>query len=498
MFSIGDLKAPGPDGMAAVFYKRYWNLVGDQITPEVLAVLTGQGLPANWNDTTVVLIPNVKNPDKLKDLRPISLCNVIYKVVSKVLANRLKMILPDIIAPNQSAFVPGRLITDNILLAYEVTHYMQNKRTGSQGFAALKLDMSKAYDRVEWTFLASMMTKMGFAEKWVEVIMECCSTVKYSFKINGMMTEEICPGRGLRQGDPISPYLFLLCAEAFSSLLNSAEISGELEGVKICPNAPSFNHLLFADDLLILMKVNPGSSQHLQHVLQLYEVCSGQTINADKSSIMFSKNTKRDDKNAMMTSLGVTSETWNERYLGLPVYVGKSRSKVFAYLKDRIWKRIQGWMERMLYKVGKEILIKACAQAIPMFAMTCFDITKGVCEELNAMICRHWWAYQDNDNKLHWLGWEKLTLPKKDGGLGYKDLHAFNMAMLAKQAWRLLSDPNSLCARVLKARYYPNSSVLEASPRDGISYTWRSIVKGVQVIKQGVIKCVGDGASIDI
>jgi hypothetical protein len=119
MFSIGDLKAPGPDGMSAVFYKRHWHLVGDQITAEVLAILKGGGLPPEWNDTTVVLIPKVTSPEKMKDLRPISLCNVLYKVVSKMLANRLKLLLPDIIAPNQSAFVPGRLITDTILLAYE-------------------------------------------------------------------------------------------------------------------------------------------------------------------------------------------------------------------------------------------------------------------------------------------------------------------------------------------------------------------------------------------
>ena len=173
-------------------------------------VLNGNGLPSSWNEATVVLIPKVKNPNKMKDLRPISLCNVLYKIVSKVLANRLKLILSEIIAPNQSAFVPGRLITDNILLAYEVTHYVQNKRSGSQGYAALKLDMSKAYDRVEWQFLNRMMLRMGFSPRWTELIMECCSTVRYKFKINGSLTDELIPYRGLRQGDPISPYLFLL------------------------------------------------------------------------------------------------------------------------------------------------------------------------------------------------------------------------------------------------------------------------------------------------
>ena len=126
--------------------------------------------------------------------------------------------------------------------------------------------------------------------------MKCVSTVKYRFKLNGSLTEEVIPERGLRQGDPISPYLFMICVEAFSSMLNQADQNGSLEGIKICHGAPSFNHLLFADDSLILLKVSEDSARHLQNILNLYEVCSGQTINVDKSSIVFSKNTKRWDK----------------------------------------------------------------------------------------------------------------------------------------------------------------------------------------------------------
>ena len=187
-------------------------------------------MPEGWNDTMVVLIPKVSNPERLKDLRPISLCNVTYKIASKVLSNRLKLILPDIISLNQSAFVPGRIITGNVLLAYELTHFMQNKRGGGESFAAVKLDMSKAYDRVEWCFLEMMMNKLGFCEEWVNIIMKCVTTVKYRIKVNGGLTEEIILERGLRQGDPLSPYLFLLCAEAFSCLLHAAEEDGDLVG----------------------------------------------------------------------------------------------------------------------------------------------------------------------------------------------------------------------------------------------------------------------------
>jgi hypothetical protein len=156
--SIGDLKASGSDGMPSLFYKHYWHIVGNDVTKdivgndvtkEVLNFLNGGTMPENWNETVVVLIPKVENPERIQDLRPISLCNVLYKIASKVISNRLKCILPEVISLNQSTFVLGRIITDNVLLAYEMTHFLQTKRGGRDSYAALKLDMRKAYDRLE-------------------------------------------------------------------------------------------------------------------------------------------------------------------------------------------------------------------------------------------------------------------------------------------------------------------------------------------------------------
>ncbi|KAK1694816.1 hypothetical protein QYE76_011513 [Lolium multiflorum] len=164
-FSIGDLKAPGPDGLHAIFYKRFWNICGPEITSEVLQALNTWMIPNGWNDTNVVLIPKVDNPESITQFRPISLCNVIYKIISKMLSFRLKRILPEIISPMQGAFVPERLITDNVLLAYESIHSIKNRRNGTNGACAVKLDMHKAYDRVEWIFLENMMRRLGFAER---------------------------------------------------------------------------------------------------------------------------------------------------------------------------------------------------------------------------------------------------------------------------------------------------------------------------------------------
>ena len=241
---MGPLKAPGPDGMAPIFYQKYWDIVGHDLTVSILSCLKDGSLLKKINHTHICLIPKVKNPESVKDFRPISLCNVIYKLIAKVLANRLKKILPDIISETQSAFVPGRLISDNILIAFETLHHMKLMK-GKQGYMALKLDMSKAYDRVEWAFLEGIMLQMGFSESWVSMIMECVRTVSYSVLINGEPKGFFHPTRGLRQGDPISPYLFLLCAEGLHVLLAKAARSNQIQGISISRGGPKLTHLFF-------------------------------------------------------------------------------------------------------------------------------------------------------------------------------------------------------------------------------------------------------------
>ena len=195
-------KAPGLDGMSAIFFQKYWDVVGTDITCMVLNVLNSDMSIADINRTNITLIPKTNCPLKMSDFRPISLCNITYKLVSKVIANRLKNILPQIISENQSVFLSERLITDNVLVAYELMHYLEQKKEGKENFMAVKLDMSKAYDHVEWKFIEDVMEKMGFHEKWIQLIMKCISTVSYSVII-------------LRS--PISLSIFIMCRWFFFS-----------------------------------------------------------------------------------------------------------------------------------------------------------------------------------------------------------------------------------------------------------------------------------------
>ena len=275
-------------------------------------------------------VPKVKMPSKMKDFRPISLSNVAYKLISKVLANRLKSVLPQIISENQSAFLPERLITDNVLIAFELMHYLDHKKSGKDGFMAVKLDMSKAYDRVEWNFIEMVMRRLGFHKIWVGWVMKCITTVTYSVLINGEAHGRISPTRGLRQGDPLSSYLFLLCMEAFSALISDASNRNLLNGVSICRGCPRVTHLIFADDSLFFCKAESAEVSKFVEVLKLFKAASGQKINMDKSSVTFSQNTPVETRREVLEILGPMDELRQGKYLGLPSVIGKSKNQVFA------------------------------------------------------------------------------------------------------------------------------------------------------------------------
>ncbi|KAA3449628.1 reverse transcriptase [Gossypium australe] len=467
--SMPALKAPGIDGFAAIFFQRYWHIIGTDIVGYCLDILNGQREVSDLNKTCIVLISKLDKPKNMSQFRPISLCNVIYKFIAKVMVIRMSDILGDCINESQGAFIPGRLISDNVLIAYEVLHSLKMKKSGRKGNFALKLDMSKAYDQVEWNFLAGMMKSLGFHDDWIVLVMRCICSVSYSVQLNGICSDWFSPSRGLRQGDPLSPYLFYICAEGFSSLLEEVKNSGGMQGATIGRERISINHLFFADDCILFGDATSEGVHTVRDIIREYETNAGQRVNYDKSLIFFGTNVQEEMKEEVTRILGVRVASSLEKYLGLPMMVGRRKSWAFANFKDRFRKRIEGWSLRYLSMGGKKNVMN-----------------------------RFWWANSKTKSGIHWSNWDALCLPKFAGGLGFKNLFLFNKALLAKQAWRILTNSHCLLAKVLKARYFPNSDFLAAKVGSYPSFTWRSICSVRDLIEEGMVWRIGNGECVNI
>ncbi|KAK9707275.1 hypothetical protein RND81_07G185700 [Saponaria officinalis] len=195
----------------------------------------------------------------------------------------------------------------------------------------------------------------------------------------------------------------------------------------------------------------------------MYEQGSGQRINMQKSEIFFSPSTPANCREQVQEVLGSKVVTRPSKYLGMPSIIGRSKTEAFAPLKERIWKKMKRWKEKYLSFAGREILIKAVVQAIPTYHMGLFKLPETLCTEINGGMAKFWWGHNDDERHIFWVAWNKLCKSKVDEGLGFRHLEAFNLAMLAKQLWRLIKLPNSLASKLMKARYYPNSNPLDAT-----------------------------------
>ena len=257
-------KAPGPNGIPVFFFQNFWGTVKTDVCNVIQAFFHSGSLLKVLNQTFITPIPKIPNLEEVSHFRPISLNNVFYKIISKVLVNRLKPIMDSIITPYQNVFIKGRNISDNILLADEIIDVIGKKMGRRDSFGVLKIDMSKAYDRVNWNFLKAVLTVMNFDSKRIKWIIECVSLVEYTLLINGSMTKSFKPSQGLRQRDPLSPYLFLMCANVLSISLTQAKDLKKIRGVKVGKNGLSFSHLLFANDSLLFFRNDNTSVQNLQ------------------------------------------------------------------------------------------------------------------------------------------------------------------------------------------------------------------------------------------
>jgi len=237
----------------------------------------------------------------------------------------------------------------------------------------------------------------------------------------------------------------------------------------------------------------------MKDILTTYEAASGQAISLPKSEIFYSWNVPDTLKNNITNILGVRAILGTGKYLGMPSMIGRDRAAIFAYIKDRVWQRIKSWSSKCLSKAGREVMIKSVLQDILSFVMSLFQLPTTLITTIEKMMNSFWWGHGRTTHRgINWLSWEKLSLHKSRGGMGFKDLTAFNFAMLGKQGWKFLSEPHSFVTRIFKAKYFPSTSILNVKIGHNPSYVWWSILRARFIVRGGARWSIGSGASIPI
>ncbi|GLT35685.1 hypothetical protein SLA2020_101160 [Shorea laevis] len=276
-------KAPGLDGFNFRFIRETWNIIKEDVVGFVQEFHRNSKLVKGCNASFIVLIPKTENPQRIEEYRPISLIGVMYKIITKLLANRLRMVLNDIIDNQQVAFIKGKQLVDCVTIANEVIDEARRKHKSCFFF---KVDFEKAFNNVHWGFLDYMLRRMGFGETWCGWIKECLQSSIVSILVNGSATREFKAKKGLRQGDPLSPLLFLIVAEGLNWIMKSAVQQGLFQGVEIGGGGLAISHLQFADDTILFGEATERNVWAAKSIMRTFELVSGLKINFSKGQVM--------------------------------------------------------------------------------------------------------------------------------------------------------------------------------------------------------------------
>ena len=442
-------KAPGLDGFNLLFFKKFWWLLKVELLEFFKEFHSNGRLAKGLNSSFIALIPKNDNPVGLGEYRPISLIGSVYKILAKVLAARLKKVISGLIGEVQTAFISGRNIFDGVLVANEIIDWW--KKRGKKG-VIIKLDFEKAYDSVNWDYLLDLMFKFGFGHKWVGWIRECISTAKLSVLVNGSPTEQFCAGKGLRQGDPLSPFLFIIVAESLNVLFKRARDCGLIKGTKVGNEGPVISHLQFADDTIVFCDSEREEVINVKRILRCFELLSGLKINFYKSTVC-GVGIKDEEVKELARALRCKTDVLPMKYLGLPIGASPRRRKTWEPVIHKFKKKLSSWKNKFLSFAGRLTLIKAVLCSLPIYYMSVFKMPESVARELDKIQARFLWGGSDIKKKVHLVSWDKVTLAKQDGGLGVKRLRIMNECLLLKWWWRYGCEANALWKRVVEAKY---------------------------------------------
>jgi hypothetical protein len=374
-------KAPGQDGFTVEFFKACWEVVKHDVYRVVEDSRQSTSILKVLNATMITLIPKeneARTPDRYK---PIALCNVVYKIISKVIANILKPILPTLISQEEAGFVEGRQIMDNIIHAHELIHTLKIQRRGGM---IIQLDLAKSYDKISWHYMVKTQEAFGFTQHWINWIINLVSMTNYSLLINGAPTKPFWPTRGIRQGDPLSPFMFILMMEGLSRSIKSATTTGEITGLKPFENFPTSTHQQFVDDTLLHGIPMVKEAKTFKRILEEFGEASRAEINHSKSMIYFF-NTNFAIQRNLTNILGFECKTLPTKYLGIPLTDRAYKMSTLEGVLNKLQERVKNWLYRSLNLAGRLVLTKTVLQAIPTYMMSVFPAPKGILQKIRTI-----------------------------------------------------------------------------------------------------------------
>ncbi|KAJ3701655.1 hypothetical protein LUZ61_005360 [Rhynchospora tenuis] len=448
VFALANDKSSGPDGIPNEFYKFNWDLLKDDLLDIFDSLYQGQLQLAYFNKANIVLIKKEQDAETLSDFRPISVIAFIPKLISKVLANRLATCISELIPETQTGFIKGRLITENFAVARELVTLIHKQ---SEPAFLLKLDFKKAFDSVAWPFLFAILIQRGFPHAFISWLQLLFSSATSSVLVNGFVGPSFQHKRGLRQGDPISPFLFNLAVDVLNKMIQAAALTVPLG---ICNKFPEpFFLLQYADDTLLFSTAKGTAVSTLHHILSAFSHCSGIELNFNKS-LLVPFNLSQPQVESIQAGLNVTISTLPFKYLGLPLTLRKPDRQAFQLLIDKIQVRLAGWKSRLLSRAGRIVLANSVLSTIPVFFMSVFQLPIWVVKALDRLRRNFIWGSSDTTGKsMHLLAWDRVCLPKSVGGFGLINLRLQNIALLLRWWWRLYDQTNSLWSTIATRLY---------------------------------------------
>ncbi|PKA54952.1 Putative ribonuclease H protein [Apostasia shenzhenica] len=337
---------------------------------------------------------------------------------------------------------------------------------------ALKIDMEQAYDRMRWDFLCSMLHHFGFPAIWINWVMACISNPRFQITFNGIRSPWITATCGLRQGCPLSPYLFILYSELLSLLIQDKLATNALNGIQLYRNGPVLSHLLFADDIFIFASATHKAAMAIKNIFCSYCDASGQRINRAKSSIFFSNKTKRSRKRMLVNIFGFHQQHQG-KYLGIPLLFRKPKKDDYISMISQIRSQISLWGVRSLSFAGRLTLINSVLSSIPVYSMSHTFMPKSILASIEQLIRQFLWSGDMTRNSLHYVNWNSIAKPKASGGLGIHHFSIWRRVLIAKLAAYFYTKHHSLWVSFFQAKYGNCQQVF--SFKRGDSYVWQLI-----------------------